>query len=143
MFPLSESVKMVDNNPIMQKRIALFTELMKKGIDEGLSYHGYPAVVTRRIDDDAAFLRCNIEGENKSLSAKLPKVLFEAGYRFEQFGSLFISNFNFSNGEELVSSLKTNIAVFLKSHGDTSIEYDINGVALTIIGRIVKPFSPK
>lgn len=141
MFPVSESVKMIDNNPIMQKRIALFTELMKKGIDEGLSYQGYPAVVTRRVGDDVAFLRCNIEGENKSLFIKLPKVLFDAGYRFEQFGSLFISNFNFSNGEELVSSLKTNISVFLKSQGDTSIEYDINGVALTLIGRIVKPFA--
>lgn len=141
MFPVPESVKMIDNNPTMQKRIALFTELMKKGIDEGLSYQGYPAVVTRRVGDDVAFLRCNIEGDNKPLFASIPKALFDAGYRFEQFGSLFIANFNLSNGAELVSSLKANINAFLKPRWEGNVEHDIDGVLLTLIGRIVKPFS--
>lgn len=142
MRTIEESLQILDNMPAFQQRFDTFKIAILSSIEEGLTYRGNP--VHMRGDcqkNKKSFLDCIVDGKKKTLITDMPKQLFDAGYRFEQFGPLFITPFTTSIGNIKFLKLKGTIISALKYKllPNEVYDHDTDGILLALIGRFIKP----
>lgn len=146
MRTIEESLQILDNMPAFQQRFDTFKIAILSSIEEGLTYRGNPVQVKGEPQKDKKFfLGCIVDGKKKTLISDMPKQMFDAGYRFDQFGPLFITPFTTSIGNIKFLKLKGTIISALKYKllPNEVYDHDTDGILLALIGRFIEPSANK
>lgn len=142
---IEESLQILDKMPAFQKKFEIFKQGIISAAQAGLTYRGNPVQMKGDSQKNKkCFLGCIVDGKKTTLITDMPKQMFDAGYRFDQFGSLFITPFATSVGNAGFFNFKGTIISALKHQlPDEIYDHDTDGVLLALIGRFIDPSANK
>lgn len=139
-----QTLLILDNDAEFKPSFDKFKDVITSAAILGFSYRGKPLEIVetnKHNGTPSLFISRQDNGDHISFRNDLPMSLFNAGYRIQQFGLLFVSanQLSFSDGSHVFSAFKTKICRSLRKEVgyNESVTHDEEAAALALLGRIM------